>query len=308
MTEPLCTENQIILNGQRQSEQQVAFYEELEKGTSSIILEAVAGSGKTTTIVNGARNYVPKHSATIFLAFNKRIVEELKPRLPANVSCATTHSVGLGALTRSLPKRPKVNFDKTRDLLKANLKWKDIELYAAFATRLIGFAKNAGVAIAGLAEDSEVVWDSLVSYNSLTLESRDADPARGIEIARAAFDESIADYSVVDGDDMLYMAVARRCRFDVSNFIFLDEAQDTNAVQRALLRLMGRFDDSGISRLIAVGDPMQAIYGFRGADSDALDLIRSDFAAKTMPLSTCYRCSQAVIAEVWKNFPQLKPQ
>lgn len=317
------TKDQLILNGQVQSSQQVAFYDELRTGTSSIILKAVAGSGKTTTIVNAARHVIPKHALTTFLAFNKKIAEELESRLPHNVTSSTFHSLCLSALSRALPKRPRIDAKKTFDLLKANLKWKDQEMYSSFANRLVSYAKSAGVGIPSLLPDEESSWDKLVAHFSLSLENRNADPQRGIEIARQAFNDSVSDTSVIDFDDMLYLALARRVKFDVSNFIFIDEAQDTNGVQRELLKLMGRFEirnemiDDGkgsiierqvsTSRLIAVGDPMQAIYGFRGADSNALTLLREDFNAKTLPLSVCYRCSQSVIAEVWKNFPKLKP-
>lgn len=289
------------------SSEQLAFFAELASGTSSIVLEAVAGAGKTTTIVEGARSAVPKHALTTFLAFNKKIAEELERRLPPTVQVGTFHSICLKALSRNLPRRPKIESNKTRDLLKQNLSWKELELYGTFATRLVSYAKSAGIGIPSLEPDEPASWDRLVSHFSLSLDSLDADPLRGIEIAANAFRESVSLFDIIDFDDMLYIALARRVRFDVSNFVFVDEAQDTNSVQRELLKLMGRFGEGGVSRLIAVGDPMQAIYGFRGADSDALGLIKKDFNAITLPLSTCYRCSQAVISEVHKNFPQLKP-
>lgn len=289
------------------SPQQLSFFDELRTGTSSIVLEAVAGSGKTTTIVEGARSAVPRAALTTFLAFNKKIAEELERRLPPNVLTGTFHSVCLKALSRSLPRRPKIDANKTRDLLKQNLSWKEQQLYLAFATRLVSYAKSAGVGIPSLEPDTRPSWEQLVAHFSLSCDSADADPQRGIEIAQSAFRESVSLLDLIDFDDMLYLALARKVRFDVSNFIFVDEAQDTNSVQRELLKLMGRFAD-GTSRLIAVGDPMQAIYGFRGADSDALDLIKRDFNAKTLPLSVCYRCSQSVISEVHRHFPNLKPQ
>ena len=46
---------------------------------------------------------------------------------------------------------------------------------------------------------------------------------------------------------------------------------------------------------MAVGDPSQGIYGFRGAGSDAMDLIKSEFDADELPLTVSYRCSTAVV-------------
>jgi superfamily I DNA/RNA helicase len=49
--------------------------------------------------------------------------------------------------------------------------------------------------------------------------------------------------------------------------------------------------------LVAVGDPRQAIYGFRGADSDSLNNIAKTFNCVNLPLSISYRCPKAVVRE-----------
>jgi superfamily I DNA/RNA helicase len=76
------------------------------------------------------------------------------------------------------------------------------------------------------------------------------------------------------------------------DWVLVDEAQDTNATRRALaLRMLKRG-----GRLVAVGDPRQAIYGFTGADSDALDLIAQAVSAVRLPLTVTYRCPKTVVA------------
>jgi superfamily I DNA/RNA helicase len=62
-------------------------------------------------------------------------------------------------------------------------------------------------------------------------------------------------------------------------------------------------------RVIAVGDPHQAIYGFTGADSDALELIKQDFNAIELPLTVSYRCPQNVVkfAQQWVSHIQAAP-
>ena len=81
---------------------------------------------------------------------------------------------------------------------------------------------------------------------------------------------------------------ASMTKFD---FVFVDEAQDTNAIQRALLRKILK----PTSRIVAVGDPAQAIYGFRGADSNSLQLIADEFNCKRLPLTVSYRCPTSVV-------------
>jgi superfamily I DNA/RNA helicase len=116
----------------------------------------------------------------------------------------------------------------------------------------------------------------------------------GIDLCRAVLGRSIqvAD-SLIDFDDQLYMPVISGARFIQNDFLFVDEAQDVNQVQRAMLR---RALKPG-GRLIAVGDPGQAIYGFRGADVDAIDNIKKEFDAIELPLSISYRCPQSVVRE-----------
>lgn len=279
------------------SEFQEAFFSALTTSTRSILLRACAGSGKTTTIVH-ATSLLPPHVLTVFLAFNKRIAEELEKRVPRSVQVGTFHSRGFRALGRSLPKSPKLNKDKTRDILKAatkskDLPWKDYETYSQFVVKLVSLAKSAG--IGALVPNERPEWEKLVDHFALTLDSG-GEIDRALTLASRALDESNEDISTVDFDDMLYLALLRNITFDKASFVFIDEAQDTNSVQRALLPKM--LAPQG--RLIAVGDEMQSIYGFRGADASAMEELRFAFSMLDLPLSICYRCSKAVISEAQK--------
>jgi len=275
---------------------QQSIFDEIASGSSSLLIEGVAGCGKSFTIEHSL-NFIPEASSKliVFTAFNKRIADELETRLPRYVQCATFHKRALAALTRVLPKRPKIDGDKTYSILKDSLKWSDMELYSKFVMRLIGFAKNSGLGL--LTEDTEAEWWNLISHNALSLDSLDASTELAVSIARKTFRQSNEDLSKIDFDDMLYLAIAKNASFDKASYLFVDEAQDTNTIQRELLRRMLR----PTGRLIAVGDKMQAIYGFRGADASAMDLLQSEFNMKPMPLSVCYRCSKAVVAEAQKR-------
>ena len=93
------------------------------------IIEAVAGSGKTTTIVEGVKR---ARGTTIFLAFNKSIAEELKSR---GVNARTFHSLTYGAVTQHKGVRT-VEADKLRRLCDAKLKGEEVQIYGAFITKL----------------------------------------------------------------------------------------------------------------------------------------------------------------------------
>ena len=100
---------------------------------------------------------------------------------------------------------------------------------------------------------------------------------------------------LLDGADMLYMALADGIRLDPDaeepiSVLLVDEAQDSNAARREMCLRLQR--DSGC-RVVAVGDDCQAIYAFLGADSGALARIGEIFAMRRFPLSTCYRCPRS---------------
>lgn len=283
------------------SEQQGQFFTFLLRETQSALLVAAAGSGKTTTIVAACR-LLPPNLACRFLAFNKSIATELQARLPQHIASSTFHSCWFGALQRALPSRPKVDANKVRDILKQSLSYSDFETYFQFVTRLVGYAKSTG--LGALTPDVEAEWFNLIGYFGLFANDDNMDESRAVRIARDTLAASNSNTKVIDFDDMLYLPLLRNLTCDKSNYIFVDEAQDLNAVQRTLLRRMLATAPGAPSRLIAVGDPHQAIYGFRGADADSMEQLRDEFNAVVLPLSVSYRCSQSVVAEAQKVLNQ----
>ncbi|WP_235969884.1 ATP-dependent helicase [Corynebacterium wankanglinii] len=98
--------------------------------------------------------------------------------------------------------------------------------------------------------------------------------------------------------DHRVVGASQRSRFRV---IMLDEYQDTSHAQRVLLRsLFGEGADPGLT-VTAVGDPMQAIYGWRGATAANLEAFVDDFpapqgAAPKKQLTTSWRNPPEVLA------------
>jgi superfamily I DNA/RNA helicase len=83
--------------------------------------------------------------------------------------------------------------------------------------------------------------------------------------------------------------------------IFVDEYQDINLSQYILLRLLadggnGNAAAEGGPSLWVIGDPNQAIYGFRGSDKRFIDRFTLDYPeARTFALARSFRCAEAVI-------------
>ncbi len=81
---------------------QLAVFKNVAEGTGHTVVDAVAGSGKTTTI-EAAVDYIPRGLKTAFFAFNKDIAKVLGQRLAGKpVEVSTLHSYGLKTITRSL--------------------------------------------------------------------------------------------------------------------------------------------------------------------------------------------------------------
>lgn len=267
-------------------------------GTGNAVVKAVAGSGKTTTLVEAMRQ-VPANVSKIFLAFNKAIATELGTR---GVNARTFHSLTYGPVTKSMGIR-EVNTDKVRDIIDAHLGEEEARMYGPFVNKLVGLAKNAGIGC--LVEDTEQNWNDLAVHHDMELESEHADYAKALRIASSVLQRSNASKTALDFDDLLYLAVKNGIPLPRFGFIVVDEGQDTNAIQRAIIRkIMGP-----ASRLMVIGDDAQAIYGFRGADSDSLDLIKQDFDAVELPLSVTYRCPTAVVAHArqWVSHIEAAP-
>jgi superfamily I DNA/RNA helicase len=276
----------------RWSPYQTCIFQFVETGTGDGIVEAVAGSGKSTTIIEAMKLV---RGSAIFLAFNKSIADELKKK---GVNARTFHSLCFGVVLNSM--KAQLDTDKMKKLLKEHIVLDPEEedgisayeerLYFSFVLRLVGLAKQVGMGF--LTKDTFDNWMDICIHQDIEPESEAATIDRGIQIARMLLRWSNEDRGRVDFDDMLYVAVRDRLSLPKFDFIFVDEAQDTNMIQREILRMIRRPN----ARMIAVGDPAQAIYGFRGADSDSLHLIAKEFNAVTLPLSISYRCAATVVS------------
>ena len=108
-------------------------------------------------------------------------------------------------------------------------------------------------------------------------------------------------HNAVDLDDLLRLPVRllagqpevlAEVRSRTSRLL-IDEYQDVNGVQYRLVRLLMPAADAP---LFAIGDPNQAIYGFRGADSRFLGRFLEDYPrASVYGLKASYRCSPTIL-------------
>src|SRR5437016_4943240 len=85
------------------SPQQKAIWQSLARDKCHVIVRALAGTGKTTTCVEGMK-WLPERDRTdcVFVAFNKTVQLHMQSLLPEGAQALTSHGLGLRALKRGL--------------------------------------------------------------------------------------------------------------------------------------------------------------------------------------------------------------
>lgn len=113
--------------------------------------------------------------------------------------------------------------------------------------------------------------------------------------------DSITTKHVIDFDDQLYHPVVYELQLHNTSYkyIFVDEGQDLSRVQHQLVVNLAATN----SRVCVVGDPLQAIYQFRGADENSMHQLQCTLSARQLHLHTSFRCSHAVTQLVRKLSP-----
>lgn len=262
-------------------------------GSGDIVVEAVAGSGKTSQLVELATSGAFQTTDTLFLAFNKSIVEELTKRLGSSVQCQTLNSLGHRALGRFLNIRKfQLNTSKYRDyifdVVKNIVNGDKIGETVGTIARIVSFSQSSLTNT----DDDDAMLELLAHYGidtPLALSDHDT-----FNIVRDAltWGEASARQGLISFDDQIWLPAKWNLKVGNSSWVLVDEAQDLSTAKLELA-LSAR----GLGgRMLFVGDSRQAIYGFAGADSASIANIITRTNATVLPLSICYRCPKAVIA------------
>lgn len=280
------------------SQPQTSVFDFVKTGHGNAIIEAVAGAGKTSTIIE-ALKYMKGY--TYLAAFGKKMGAELKARIVGidNVNAGTFHSYGFGLLIKAF-KGVKLDNHKINDIVNdLIIRRADLAPYAEFCVTAVSMAKNRAIGHVCPIDDMgawKVMIDQFDMMDSLPAFD-DATIYRAIKMCIFVLKASIAQTAIIDFADMIYHVLMHKIKCFKHDYVIIDEAQDTNPARRALAKMMLK----NTGRLIAVGDPHQAIFGFAGADNDSLSQIARDFNCITLRLSITYRCPKAIVkhAQNW---------
>lgn len=285
----------------------MAIFSAIKNEKSNIAINAVAGSGKTTTIVEACKLLNLPEREIKFLAFNKAIAKELSDKLAGVAEVSTSHSFGYSVLRKvynnpRMRKYVKLDERKWSRYIKTNL----LQLSSLItpdtpANRITGFVANCckllDLARYNLVQSGEVAkLNAIVDEHNINLLF---DEVNVVNILLAEAYKMPANL-LIDYTDMIVLPLAHKDKIPEYKFVFVDECQDLNAAQRELMLCAAR---SG--RFIAVGDRNQAINGFAGADCESFDKIAALPNTIELPLSVNYRCGSNMIRLAQEIVPQI---
>lgn len=281
----------------RPSQKQLTIFTKWQGTDDNILINAVAGSGKTTTLLKLLELCTLR---TLFLAFNKSVQTEIQAKIDerglVQGKAMTMHSMGLMAIRNAY--KCKVNSGKNYDLLKqvkANnkdkfrLPWEE-QLRLGYALMDMN-----DVSRIFLTNDIETIQTHLISMDKPIYKIEDIQELW--EDFLNCREESYNQNKVeIDFIDMIYLPVYKNLHIPIEPFyLMIDECQDLNLCQHKLIDNL--INQGTVKKWIAVGDRNQAIYGFSGAYSSSFDKFLDKGDVIELPLDICYRCSTSIIDE-----------
>jgi hypothetical protein len=244
------------------SEYQESILDTLLNAKDHMLIEALAGSGKTSTLVWLVKELhkrgMTKQMKIIYLAFNKSIQEELSEQLHGTgVPAQTTHSFGFNLLKKRFGDNISISENRTSDTFIKMLcdekgynysfeSFKAIRKSEIYKIRqpvleLVGYVKNWGIcpcngqfssadrmAVAEFIRTYEIEFDN----TKFTEESVVDYACRTVAMSIPQPGESLSEVSY---DDMLYLPIVLDLPVPKFDLVLTDESQDFNFLQKNLL-------------------------------------------------------------------------
>jgi superfamily I DNA/RNA helicase len=279
-----------------------------------LMVNAYAGTGKTTTVIFGLGGRVPKGmilsneqkeiikvmrsykwQTAAAMAFNTSIADELKRRVPPGVVAATSNSFGNTAWKAFA--KSKIDGSKTniifRKIAEADgLKWEELRVFEPDVVRLVSLLK--GHLLDGTEKD---IVDMAETFNI------ELNP-QIVKYTDLSFQKGIAEHSIIDFDDQIFMPIKLNLPIPQYDLVVVDESQDLNFAKQELAMRMAR------KWIVAIGDSNQAIYGFSGADSASMSNLNKKMASRSevteLKLTITRRCPKKVVAVANRYVPDLR--
>lgn len=283
------------------TEEQAEICDAVGRARKSLMVNAYAGTGKTSTVEAAAQRV---KDASLALAFNKKIADELAKRLPYNFNSKTLNSIGHLAWIKTLQGASiKLDSQKLGKLVTSIahengvrlLSWQWDAVRAA-----VSDAMKAGISPGDigspLTPDTYDNWMDIIECPS----SDDLPMIHDLAHQTLEASISLAKQGHVSFDDQVYCPTVLGGRWVQYPRVFVDEAQDLSPLNHKMLALSTRQD----GLITAVGDPKQAIYQFRGADAASMRNMRYLSPEwDDLRLTLTFRCPKVVVDRQQEHAP-----
>jgi len=276
------------------NDEQRAAVSELQR---PVIVKAGPGTGKTRTLTMRAaylmeRGVAPGRITAV--TFTRKAAAEMQSRVEALVSPDAARECWVGTF-HQLSLRIMDRFGREGVFIGRELVLGRDEALAVFREAFKASGRAASTSVAGLFDRVGLLKQDLI-------EPDDPDLDEDIATAYRAYEDLLDNRQALDLDDLVRHAVrllkdypdrTRYFRDDCAEHLLVDEFQDVNRGQYELVRLLAGPSAVG---LFVIGDPDQAIYGFRGADRRFFMQFGSDYPeALEMRLLRNYRSRATIL-------------
>lgn len=272
---------------------QAQIFDKIINGSGNMVINAAAGSAKTTTIVNALR-FIPEDKTALFIAFNNEIVATIKDEVDRkNTKISTFHSLGLSILKENkiIPEGSDpfefkyinyiknnisniTSFKETRSLgANAPTYINNIKMLVEYCRYYLAFTTKQIERVADL-YDIVPIRDEFIVCRDVLLWGKN-------------------NLDTIDYTDMVWLPnvlnlSTKRYLYD---WIFVDEAQDTSIMEQNLCEKCFKRN----TRFVAVGDKSQQINTWCGATQEAIDNFEHKPNTEVLRLPISYRCPKAVV-------------
>lgn len=234
----------------------------IQSPAKQIIIKAGPGTGKTKTLINRI-TYLLNDLKTnpqdiLVLTFTERAASEIKERLEsldADFKClpfiTTFHGFAHALLKNNRQNIQLISEEERHRLIRNIIRQKNVKLSTRKLSLLISLAKNT-------AQETELTHE--------------------LKLLLGSYNQELQRLSLQDFDDLLinlylFLRGQSTARTTKYSHILIDEFQDTNDLQYQIIKLLL----SPTTYLFAIGDPLQSIYGFRGANPQIFQQLEKDF-------------------------------
>lgn len=290
-------------------------YEAIHYLGGPLLVLAGAGSGKTRVITQKIAylltdaGYPPHQVAAI--TFTNKAAKEMQERIghllpkaqTRGLTVCTFHALGMRLLREEAA---EVGYKKQFSIL-------DATDAAKIIAELLGSSSREAVF---RAQHRISLWKNDLTSPEAALQRAENAWTRQMAQLYAGYQATLISYQAVDFDDLIRLPTellqansALRYKWQLRlRYLLVDECQDTNACQYALMRLL-----TGAEGLFtAVGDDDQSIYAWRGANMENLRLLQQDYPhINIIKLEQNYRSTARILRvanQVIAHNPKLFPK